>query len=457
MTKEGDVLSPGGLVTNRVTSLTALGDGPAGAWQAGEYVPHVVAWNLTRRCNLECVHCYISAGPSESAEDELSTDECRRITDEILSLNPNPMFILSGGEPLLREDLTDIASHAATRGATVVVGTNGTLLTSEKIQVLMDAGVTGVAVSVESLDAKYHDRFRRGHGSLESTLAAVDRLGNHGLDFVVQTAITKGNRRELPELVAWAAAKGAVSFNAYFLVSAGRGATMSDLSPQEYEASLGELVDLHLVYMGRMMVRAKCAPHFMRLVHERAPDSPLLNYATRCPCGVQYCRVTPDGKLTACPYMPVPAGDLREMNFADIWNSSDLFQELRRGTLGGKCGRCEYRVICGGCRARAYGSSGDYLAEDSSCAYEPEEDRPLVESRVVSYGVAVEEKLPWSAEAQARIQRIPSFVRGVVVKRIEDYAQREGHTEVTADLMLEVRRKMPVDFSKRLPFFSRDD
>ena len=134
-----------------------------------------------------------------------------------------------------------------------------------------------------------------------------------------------------------------------------------------------------------------------------------------------------------------------------------LFQELRRGTLGGKCGRCEYRAICGGCRARAYGSSGDYLAEDSSCSYEPEEDRPLVESRAVSYGVAVEEKLRWSAEAQARIQRIPSFVRGVVVKRMEDYARREGHTEVTADLMREVRRSMPLDFSKRLPFFSRDD
>ena len=129
----------GGLVTHRVTSLATLGDAPVGVRHTGAYVPHVVAWNLTRRCNLECAHCYISAGPSENAEDELSTDECRRITDEILSLNPNPMFILSGGEPLLREDLTDIASYAATRGATVVVGTNGTLLTSEKIQALVDA------------------------------------------------------------------------------------------------------------------------------------------------------------------------------------------------------------------------------------------------------------------------------------------------------------------------------
>jgi radical SAM protein with 4Fe4S-binding SPASM domain len=367
------------------------------------------------------------------------------------------MFVLSGGEPLLREDLTEIASHAVKGGATVVVGTNGTLLTSEKIAELQDAGVTGVAVSVESLDVKYHDRFRHGHGSLDATLAAVDRLVVHGLDFVVQTTLTRGNRRELPELVAWSAEKGAVSFNAYFVVSTGRGAKMAALSPEEYEDSLGELVDRHIEYMGRMMVRAKCAPHFMRLVHQRAPESAILNYATRCPCGVQYGRITPDGKLTACPYMPLPAGDLRESSFAEVWNNSELFHDLRRGALGGKCGRCEYRAICGGCRARAYSSSGDYMAEDPSCAYEPDETRPLVTSRAVTYGAAVTPKLQWSAEAEARIQRIPSFVRGVVVKRLEDYARREGHTEVTAELMQEVRRNMPVDFSKRLPFFSRDD
>jgi radical SAM protein with 4Fe4S-binding SPASM domain len=391
------------------------------------------------------------------AGDELSTAECIRIADEILSLNPHPMFILSGGEPLLREDLGEIASHATRRGATVVVGTNGTLLTSDKICELQAAGVTGVAVSVESLDVKYHDRFRRGHGSLEATLAAVDRSAQQGLDFVVQTTLTKGNIGELRDLVAWSADKGAVSFNAYFVVSTGRGAGMSELSPAEYEKALTNLVDLHLEYMGQMMVRAKCAPHFMRLVSQRAPDSPILNYATRCPCGVQYARVTPDGKLTACPYMPLPAGDLRASSFEEVWSNSNLFQELRRGELGGKCGRCEYRAVCGGCRARAFGVTGDYMAEDTSCAYEPDGNRPLVASRAVTYGAAAEAELPWSAEAEERIQRIPSFVRGVVVKRLEDYARREGHTEVTAELMREVRRNMPVDFSKRLPFFSRDD
>ncbi|HEX9729927.1 MAG TPA: radical SAM protein [Gemmatimonadales bacterium] len=444
-----------------MASLALLGDAPVGEVETGarvSYVPHVVAWNLTRRCNLECAHCYISAGPGQQLAGEISTADCLRIIDEILALNPAPMFILSGGEPLLREDLGTIARHAVGGGATVVVGTNGTLLTDAKIDALREAGVLGVAVSVDSLRPAYHDRFRHGHGSLDATRAAVERLRAHALDFVVQTTLTKGNREELHELVAWAAEAGAVSFNAYFLVATGRGSGMGDLSPAAYESALEELVDLHEAYLGRMMVRAKCAPHFMRLVHQRVPASPMLHYATRCPCGVHYCRITPDGKLTACPYMPLPAGDLMQTPFAEVWQSSPLFSQLRSGQVGGKCGACEYRQLCGGCRARAYATTGDPLAADPSCAYEPAGDVPLVQHlRAVTYGSATERRLRWTPEAEARINRIPSFVRGVVIERVETFARREGRGEVTIDLLSEVRRAMPVDFSKRLPFFLRDD
>ena len=438
-------------------SVALLGDAHPEA-PGGDHVPHVVAWNLTRRCNLECAHCYIAAGPSETAADELTTAECLRIADEILALNPAPMFILSGGEPLLRDDLETIAAHATARGATVVVGTNGTLLTDERITRLRDAGVQGVAVSVESLRPAYHDRFRHGHGSLQATLEAVDRLARHGLDFVIQTTLTRGNRDELRELVTWAAERGAVAFNAYFLVAAGRGARLTDLTPEEYESALTELVDLHVEHLGRMMVRAKCAPQFMRLVHQRTPDSPILNYRTRCPCGVQYCRVTPDGKLTACPYLPEPAGDLRAASFAEVWRDSPLFGALRGGELGGRCGRCEYRALCGGCRARAFGETGDFLAEDPSCTYQPDGSRePIVAARPVTYGAPAASTMTWSDEARARMERIPSFVRGVVMQRVEDYARRQGRPEVTAELLTEVRSAMPVDFSKRLPFFLRQD
>jgi AdoMet-dependent heme synthase len=422
-----------------------------------DYVPHVVAWNLTRRCNLECAHCYISAGPSESASGEMRTAECRRVLDEILAVNRAPLVILSGGEPLLRDDLEELAAHATAAGATVVVGTNGTLLTDARIARLQAAGVRGVAVSVDSLRPSYHDNFRHKSGSLADTQAALARLRAHRLDFVIQTTVTKGNRAELGALVAWAAAQGAVSFNGYFLVATGRGAALSDLAPADYELVLADLARWQGAYRGRMLVRAKCAPHFMRHVHQTDPASPILHYETRCPCGTQYCRITPDGKVTPCPYLPEVAGDLRRQGFAEIWRSAPLFRTLREGPLGGKCGRCEYRRLCGGCRARAWALEGDVLAADPSCTYEPTGDTATLERlRDTVYGDEFAPGLVWAEAARERMARIPSFVRGVVMRRVEDYARRQGRREVTLELLAEVRSALPVDFSERRPFFVSD-
>ena len=422
-----------------------------------DYVPHVVAWNLTRRCNLECAHCYIAAGPHESAATELDTATCLGIVDQVLSVNPAPMLILSGGEPLLRDDLNEIAHYASAHGATVVVGTNGTLLTDERIAALQAAGVRGVAVSVDSLRPSYHDNFRHGRGALADVQAALERLRAARLDFIIQTTVTKGNRGELERLVAWSADEGAVSFNCYFLVSTGRGASLTDLAPAEYEVVLADLARWERTYRGRMLVRAKCAPHFMRHVHQTDPDSPVLNYQTRCPCGTQYCRITPDGKLTPCPYLPEAAGDLRRQSFADIWRSAPLFQRLREGSLGGKCGVCEYRALCGGCRARAFALEGDVLAADPSCVYEPTGDTALLEpAGEIAYGEAFHPALTWSPAARERVARIPSFVRGVVMQRVESWARRQGRREVTPELLAEVRSAMPIDFSKKRPFFVAD-
>jgi radical SAM protein with 4Fe4S-binding SPASM domain len=427
-------------------------------------VPHVIAWNLTRRCNLECAHCYIAAGPSETATGDLGTAACLSVVDEILAVNPAPLLILSGGEPLLRDDLETIAQYATGRGATVVVGTNGTLLTDARIAALVAAGVTGVAVSVDSLDARRHDAFRHGHGALVATTDAIARLRAHRLDFIVQATVHRGNRGELAALVDWAADEGATAFNAYFLVATGRGARLTDLTADEYEGALAELVTHHQRHLGRMMVRAKCAPHFMRLVHQMTPASPLLHYETRCPCGTQYCRITPDGQLTPCPYNPTVAGDLRVQSFGEIWREAPLFRVLRTTAggyepgLSGKCGRCEYRAVCGGCRARALAVEGDVLAADPACAYVPTGDEPLVlPQRPVTYGAPHAPSMRWHPDALARMQRIPSFVRGVVARRVEDFARERGHDEVTLELMAEVRRGMPVDFSKRRPFFLGED
>ena len=422
-----------------------------------EAIPHVVAWNLTRRCNLECAHCYIAAGSWHTSDDEMPTADCLRVVDEILEVSPAPMLILSGGEPLLRADLETIASRATSGGATVVVGTNGTRLTTARIRSLKAAGVRGVAVSVDSLDPAYHDRFRHGAGSLDQTLEAIERLRDEELDFVVQTTVTRGNVDEIPRLVSWAAEKGAVSFNCYFVVATGRAEGMRGLSPEENDRVLAELVRLGREHRGRMMVRSKCQPQIMRHAHETDPDSGLLDYSTRCPCGVQYCRITPEGKVTPCPYMPVEAGDLSVDSFGEIWRGSAVFRELRFDALGGRCGRCEYRVVCGGCRARAFAESGDWLAEDPACAYEPTGDVPLVLPRAVTYGSPVEPSLPWSAAAEERIRRVPGFVRAVVTARVESYASERGYAQVTEDVIDEVRSALPIDFAKRKPFFLRKD
>ena len=166
-------------------------------------------------------------------------------------------------------------------------------------------------MSVDSLDAETHDHFRGGAHALERTKEALARLREHRLDFVVQTTATPRNAAEIPALLDWAAAEGAVCFNLYFLVPTGRGVDLMDLAPQRIETLLAELAAAESRYRGTMMVRAKCAPHFMRHVHQADPDSPVLSYRTRCPCGIDYCRITPDGKLTPCPYMPTEAGDLR--------------------------------------------------------------------------------------------------------------------------------------------------
>lgn len=419
-----------------------------------EYVPHIVAWNLTKRCNLACAHCYISAGSWQATSDELSTEECLRILDEVLDVNPNPMLILTGGEPLLRDDLEVLVERASSRGATVVVGTNGTRLTDERIGTLMAAGLKGVAVSVDSLNASYHDRFRHGGGALSDTLAAVERCRTSKLDFVIQTTVTKGNRHELASLVEWAAEAGAVAFNLYFLVPTGRGDRMRGLSPDENEDVLAELAKLESEYRGRMMIRSKCQPQIMRHMLQGDPESPLLNYQTRCPCGVHYVRITPEGKVTPCPYLPEVAGDLRESSFREIWETSSVLRELREGELGGRCGKCEYRRVCGGCRARAYAETGDLMGPDDSCAYDPPGDVEVIEpGGQIFYGQSAETEMSWSPDAREKLTAIPSFVRGVVTARIEKFAREKGYEHIDADVMAEVRRTMPVDFSKKLPFF----
>lgn len=382
------------------------------------YRPALVSWNLTKRCNLRCPHCYMEAG--RAAERELTTEECRGLIDEMRALGTE-MLILTGGEPLLRRDIYDIARHASEQGLWVVMGTNGVLLTDRVARKMVACGVKGVGISIDSTDPEKHNRFRGGPNAWAHSVRALEICRAHGLQVLVQATVMGMNAAEIPELLAFAREKGAWSFNLYFLVRTGRGQEMNDLSPEQSEALLADLVEAQ-DRNRPMLVRSKCAPHFKRIAYEQGRGGLA---SGGCMAGTQYCRITPEGDVTPCPYMTVTAGNVLERSFTEIWRQAPVFQELRDlGQLKGRCGRCEYNELCGGCRCRAYAAFGDYLQEDPACTYQPT-GRPLELRAVV-----------WSEEARTRLERIPiAFIREKVRQGVEAYAQRHRARRITPELM----------------------
>lgn len=416
---------------------------------------HAVSWNLTRRCHLRCEHCYIAAGPGPRDPDELSTAECLRVMDEIAEINAGALLILTGGEPLLRADLPELASAAHARGFTVVLGTSGVLLTEGQARGLRAAGVQGASLSLDSTDPARHDAFRRRAGAWRGAVRAAAICRDEGLDFSLHMSVTEWNAGEIPAMIALAGELGAAVLNLFFLVRCGRAEGLSDLPASRYEAVLAELVDRSLAPGGAAgpAVRAKCAPQYRRLVWERNPRSPLLGAYTggACPAGKHYCRITPEGDVTPSPYLPLAVGNVRRRSFADLWRSAPVLQDFRTAPLGGRCGRCEFTRVCGGCRCRAYAASGDYLAEDPACAYEPgaHGGEPVEMPAAFDFGRPAAPALAWDAEATARLQAIPSFARGMVVAAVEAHARAAGRSSVTTRLMAEVRRHWSGRFAPR--------
>jgi radical SAM protein with 4Fe4S-binding SPASM domain len=386
----------------------------------GSFRPALISWNLTKKCNLRCPHCYLEAG--QAAENELTTGECLHLLDEMKALGTE-MLILTGGEPLLRRDIYDIARAASGLGIWVVMGTNGVLITDKVAQKMVECGVRGVGISIDSLDPEKHNHFRGGPNAWEYSVRALDICRAQGLEVLVQTTIMAMNVDEIPRLIDFTREKGAWSFNLYFLVQTGRGQQMNDLSAEQTETLLSELVDVQDQYRP-MLVRSKCAPHFKRIAYEKGLGG---LESGGCMAGTQYCRITPEGDVTPCPYMTVVAGNVREKPFHEIWETSPALLQLRDlSQLKGRCGRCEFNELCGGCRCRAYAAFGDYLQEDPACTYQPT-GRPLMSGEIV-----------WSEEARLRLDRIPiAFIREKVRQGLETYAQRKAIRLITPDLMKE--------------------
>jgi radical SAM protein with 4Fe4S-binding SPASM domain len=385
---------------------------------------------------------------------EPSTEDCLRIVAELAAVNPNLLLILTGGEPLLRADLEEISRAAATAGMTVVVGTNGTLLSTGTAVRLKGSGVSGVGISLDAAARpQLHDRLRGRPGSWDDAMAGIRACKEADLDFLLQTSVFRWNRDELPALAELAASSGAKSWNVYFLVCTGRGQGLTDLTPDEYEATLHEVRQLQQAMGTRLFVTVRCAPQFRRVVAEDpAPSLPFHAYPSGCPAAWSYARIGPRGEVTPCPYMPLEAGSLEQQTLREIWEGSPLLLRLRdRQGLQGKCGRCSYRDSCGGCRARALAVLGDAMAEDPACAYQPGTPAEAASAPEPTFALPSSCTIPWSEEARARLERVPSFVRGMVVKRVEEEAHRRGAPSVTPEIMQAVRARAmpgPLSFAK---------
>jgi radical SAM protein with 4Fe4S-binding SPASM domain len=354
------------------------------------------------------------------AKRELTTDECIDLIDELKTLGTE-MLILTGGEPLLRNDIYEIAQYASSHDIWVVMGTNGVLVTDKVAEKMVECGVKGVGISIDSLDPETHNEFRGGRDAWTHSVRALEVCRTHGLQVLVQTTVMEMNRHEIPEMIAFAREKGAWAFNLYFLVRTGRGQEMNDLSAETTEDILKELVELQDEYRP-MLVRSKCAPQFKQIAYDAGQGG---LESGGCMAGTQYCRITPNGDVTPCPYMDLVVGNVLDQSFTEIWETAPELLELRDlSKLKGRCGACEFKELCGGCRCRAYADSGDYLQEDPACTYQPN-------------GRSLERPdLEWTSEARERLERIPiRFIRDKVESGVEAYARRHQCRTITSNLM----------------------
>ncbi|MEW5762313.1 MAG: putative heme d1 biosynthesis radical SAM protein NirJ2 [Bacillota bacterium] len=325
----------------------------------------LVSWNATNACNLSCAHCYRDAGAARRAE--LDTGEARELIDRVAAAGFK-IFIFSGGEPLLREDIYDLVAHACRRGLRPVFGTNGTLITAQVARRLKDAGAAVMGISLDSTDPAAHDRFRGTNGAWEAAVAGMRYCAEAGLPFQVHTTVVDWNYGEVEALTDLAVQLGARGHHVFFLVPTGRAVEIehTSLRAAQYEHLLRRLLEKQRTT--GIEVKPTCAPQFMRIARQLGIP---VKYSRGCLAGLAYCLVDPVGNVQPCAYLDVVAGNVREQPFDVIWRTAEVFTRLRTRAYGGACGRCEYRDVCGGCRARAWYYHGDYMAEEPWCLYRP--------------------------------------------------------------------------------------
>lgn len=339
----------------------------------------MIAWEVTRSCNLNCVHCRAasSLGPYSG---ELSTEKCLKLIDEIAAVS-TPVIILTGGEPLLRPDIFEIASYGTNKGLRMVMATNGMLVTPAVAHKMMESGIKRVSISIDGKDAQSHDAFRQQKGAFAGAMTGIEALKNAGMEFQINTTITINNLDQIKDIFKLAKDIGAAAHHIFLLVPTGRG---KDLAAQAITAADYEetLMWFHQESMNcEIQLKATCAPHYFRIMHQNKSkgEKPVkkagghFHESTRgCLGGITFCFISHTGQVQPCGYLELNCGNVKKKSFASIWENSVVFRNLRDySKYEGKCGRCEFIKVCGGCRARAYEATGNYLAEEPLCLYEP--------------------------------------------------------------------------------------
>lgn len=340
-----------------------------------------MAWELTEQCNMNCVHCR-SSSEITSSIGKFTLDKAKSLMDSIKEF-ASPVIVLSGGEPLLRPDLFDIAQMGTDRGFRMAMATNGLLVTDEVCVKMKESGIRMVSLSLDGATKEVHDNFRGQEGAFDAVMSASSLFNKHGIKFIVNSSFTKRNQPYIADTFKLAKKIGAHAWYMFLIVPTGRGEEiMKELvSKEDYE----EILNWHY-QMERMedeiLVRPTCAPQYYRIWHQKSKEEGKttqrrsLSFSTGggkgCIAGQSIMFVSAQGNVFPCSYFPMSAGNVFETDVKDIWYNSELFNNMRDfKKYEGKCGECKYLGVCGGCRARSYAVTGSYLAPEPFCNYLP--------------------------------------------------------------------------------------
>lgn len=346
-----------------------------------EFLPKWIAWETTQKCNLRCVHCRCSSELT-SSEGDFSTEEGKQLLKEIADFS-KPVVVLSGGEPLLREDIFELAEYGTSLGLRMCMASNGALVTDEICRKMKQADIKMVSLSLDGSCAEVHDDFRQCPGSFDGVVRAAEIFRRNGQKFLINSSFTKRNQSDIAATFKVAKGLGATAWYMFMIVPTGRGEEIMNelISKEDYE----EILDWHYQQEkleDDILMRPTCAPHYYRIVPQKAKQEGVkferrsLTFSTGggkgCIAAQSICLIDCFGNVKPCSYFHRTAGNVKQIPFREIWEKSEIFQNLRDfKAYKGKCGECEYINVCGGCRARADAVYGDYMEEEPFCNYVP--------------------------------------------------------------------------------------